>query len=55
MQDTKNIVELLKNPNKIALVVYGVLILILVLVVLLIRLCYTKIYAKKKIRREGRK
>lgn len=48
MQDTKNIIELLKNPNKIALVVYGVIVFILLLVVLLIRLWYTKIYAKKK-------
>lgn len=45
-QDSKNIIDLLKNPNKIAAVVYTVIVLLVVLIVLIIRLCYTKRRAK---------
>lgn len=36
-QDTSNILELIKSPNKIALAVYGIIVVLIVLIVLLVR------------------
>lgn len=46
--DSRNPVELLKHPNKIALVIYAVIVVLILLIVLAIRICYTKIRARKK-------
>lgn len=48
IQNSRNPVELLKHPNKIALVLYGVILLIILLLVLVVRICYIKIRKKKK-------
>lgn len=45
--DSRNPVELLKHPNKIALVIYAVIVVLILLIVLAIRICYTKIRARK--------
>lgn len=51
-QASKNPIQLLKNPNKIAMVVYAAIVVLLLVIVLIIRVCYTKWqYRKKKTRR----
>ena len=47
-QNSTNLIELLKNPNKIAMVVYAVVLILLVLIVLMVRVCYIKIRGRKK-------
>lgn len=48
MQDTDNIVELVKNPNKIAVFIYVVLAVILVLLILLVRWIVRKWHRKSQ-------
>lgn len=48
IQDSRNPVELLQHPNKIALVLYGAILLVILLLVLIVRVCYIKIRKKKK-------
>ncbi|MDO4311808.1 MAG: bifunctional UDP-sugar hydrolase/5'-nucleotidase [Eubacteriales bacterium] len=55
VKDSKNIVELLKNPNKIASIIYVLLVLLVVLIVLIARLCYTKKRAKSKNKENNKK
>ena len=50
-QDTKNPIDLLKSPNKIAMVVYAIILVLVLLVVLVIRICYTRLQRKRKRRR----
>ena len=46
--DSKNIVELMRNPNKIACIVYAVIVVLVILLVLMIRFIYGKVNQKKK-------
>lgn len=46
--DSKNIVELLKNPNKIAWIVYGIVVVLVVVIALLVRFVCKKVKQKKK-------
>lgn len=48
IQNSRNPVELFKHPNKIALVLYGAILLVILLLVLIVRICYIKIRKKKK-------
>ena len=49
--DSKNIIDILKNPNKIAVILYMIILGIVVILVLVVRflICYTKKHAEKKI------
>ena len=47
INDSRNPIELLKHPNKIALVIYAVILVLILLIVLVVRICYTKIRARK--------
>ena len=47
IDDSRNPIELLKHPNKIALVIYAVILVLILLIVLVVRICYTKIRARK--------
>lgn len=47
-QNSTNLIELLRNPNKIAMVVYAIVLILLVLIVLILRVCYIKIRGRKK-------
>jgi hypothetical protein len=51
-QDTKNPFQLIKNPNKIAWMLYGIILVLVLLVVLVVRLCYTRLQRKRKRRRK---
>ena len=47
--DSKNIVELIKQPNKFAFIVYGVIILIILLIVLIVRFIIKRRKKKKNV------
>lgn len=49
--DSKNVMDILKNPNKIAVILYMIILGIVVILVLVVRflICYTKKHAEKKI------
>lgn len=47
-QNSTNLIELLRNPNKIAMVVYAIVLILLILIVLIVRVCYIKISGRKK-------
>lgn len=48
LNDSKNLIDLLKNPNKIAQIVYAIVIVFVIVLVLLIRFIWKKINLKKK-------
>lgn len=46
-EDSKNLIELLKSPNKIALAVYAIILLLLALVILIVHLIRTMVRRRK--------
>ena len=53
-EDSLNQFKLLKSPNKIALVVYAIVIILVLLIVLVVRVCYTRLQRKRKRRSKRR-
>ena len=48
LNDSKNLIDLLKNPNKIAQIVYAIVIVLVIVLVLLIRFIWKRVKLKKK-------